>query len=202
MKTINSYLATLIGTIIIIGTSCTKETSNVPKNKIKEHYILSLEEPIEPDDSVYYIRIQFDNSELYYTLADSNISLQNASSSGLNTIGKGQGFRNELTEEKIQIMFYALEENPPFSIRHAIYRFGNPWENLSGANVEYYTATGEPYTYFLHMGTNDENTYFRITYYDDDRICGEFYTKLVECCGGPFAYWVNGDFMIPRIYFN
>lgn len=182
--------------------SCQKDLSTDIKEPIEETlepYIFSLLDSI-PCDSPYYVMIKFENSELYYSLSDSNISLISSSSSGYgNMNGKGYSFRDNSSSKSFEISFYKHEADSTFSFQIANYRFGNPWYSISGANIEFYCPTGEPYTYYRYLGTNLTNSYFWITWLDENRICGQFKTKLIECCGGGLTFLIEGEFSIPRV---
>lgn len=165
-------------------------------------YILSLLDLNEPCDSPYFVKLDFEDSELYYAQSDSHISMFPSSSSGFgNMIGRGYTFQNSSTQKSIVFTFYAPEEKPTFIFKTANYRYGNPWYSVSGVNVEFYSPTGIPNTFNMYLGTNVTNGYFWITWLDNERICGKFKTKMVECCGGDITYMVEGTFSIPRVIF-
>lgn len=205
VKIFVSFVFILISTqIIMIG--CQKELSNdhdEPSGETSDTYILSpLDFASIPCDSPYYILIKFENSEIYFSLSDSNISLIPSSSSGYgNMNGKGFAFRNNASSETAEISFYKPEADSTFLFQIANYRFGNPWYSISGANIELFCPTEEPYTFYRYLGTNVTKAYFWITWLDENRICGQFKTKLVECCGGNLTFLVEGEFSIPRVTF-
>ncbi len=190
---------------LVFMMSCQKDSFNDPIKRFEPTaaaYILSPIDSNGPCDSQYFIKLNFEDHELYYALSDSNISLFPASSDGYGKmLGKGYKFLNSSTKESIDIIFYTHEEKPTFIFQTANYRYGNPWYSVSGANVEFYTPAGEPDTFYMYLGTNVTNAYFWITWFDENRICGQFKTKLVECCGGDLTFWVEGTFSIPMVTF-
>ena len=186
---------------LIIKTSCQKDSS-IEHIERPAPYILKLLDSI-PCDSPYYVRITFEDSEIYYAASDSNISLFPESTTGYgNTIGKGYSFREQSSSHWAEIMFYKNKSVSDFSFQPASYRFGNPWYSISGANIHYFYPTGTESSYYMYLGTNVTDGYFWITWLDEDRICGQFKAKLIECCGGTESYWVEGDFSIPRVKFD
>ncbi len=189
----------------IIFSACQKDSQNKEDDLLiqkTEPYILSLLDSVDQCDTDYFISLVFDDRELYYEFSESTISMVQSSSSGFgDMIGKGYSFRNNTTDESIEIMFYVPEVTPVFTFQTAAYRFGNPWNSVSGANVEFFSPTDEPSTYLRYLGTTGEGFYFQITCLNDNIISGQFRTELVECCGGSITYNVEGEFSIPRVYF-
>ena len=206
MKTRNntvSYAVLALGVLLAINLSCTKETVEENEFVFKEPYIRSYIDPVEPTDSVFFIRAKFEDTELYYRADADDITLSYLTSSGYgNMIGKGYALRNSTTNEELNVIFYAPEHKPVFTFEHANYRYGNPWESVSGANVEFYTPTGVPHTFYRYLGSGITTVSFHITWFDEHRICGEFYARWVECCGYDSAFWVEGEFCIPRVDFD
>lgn len=191
--------------LLSINLSCTKETEEKPNDLIiiEEPYIQSYIDPVEPTDSVFFIRAKFEDTELNYRADDGNFTLMYLTSSGFGgMLGKGYSLRNGTTNEELCVMFYAPEENPVFSFKHANYKYGNPWGSETGPNVEFYTPTGEPDTFYRYLGSGITTVSFHITWFDEHRICGEFYARWVECCGYDSAFWVEGEFCIPRVDFE
>jgi hypothetical protein len=193
----------IVCVMLLVTVGCTKENQIERKPEYKEPYILYKIEAFEPVDSLYYIKVEFEDSELLYTSADLNISFIKASSMGLGSmIGKGISIRNSTSDDYFEIMFYNDDIDSVFSFQLANYRYGNPWSGISGANIEYYTPTDQPFTFNRYLGTNEKNAYFRISWLDKHRVFGQFRTKLVECCGEGSTFWVKGEFSIPRVYFD
>lgn len=201
MKILVNSVFLLFSTLMIMS-GCQKELSNDPKGTTGEPlppYIISLIDSI-PCDSPYYIMIKFEDSEIYFDASDSNISLSPSYSSGYgNMHGRGYSFRDKTSTESAEIMFYNHESNPTFSFQIANYRYGNPWQSFSGANIEFYTPTGEPHTFFRYSGTNSPGAYFWITWIDEYRICGQFKTKLLR--SGNIFLMAEGEFTIPKVEF-
>jgi hypothetical protein len=190
----------LIGVLLSLNIGCQKETIIEKPPLMPERYILSLIDPVEPVTSDYFVKIEFPDLELFYAMEDANIKLIPHSSSGFgNIVGRGVSFKNLDSNDDLVVMFYLPETDSAFNFQFAKYRFGNPWDGLSGANIEYYTPTAQPHTYDMYLGTNHSDSYFWITWYDENRICGEFQTELVDCCGGEQSFWVKGAFSIPRL---
>lgn len=186
---------------LIIITSCQKDSS-FEYIEPPEPYIFHLLDSI-PCESPYYVKITFEDYEIYYAVSDSDISLFPESTSGYgNTDGKGYSFRENSSSKRAEIMFFKNKSVPDFSFQVASYRFGNSWYSISGANIHYYYPTGSGNSFYMYLGTNDTDGYFWITWLDEDRICGQFKTKLIECCGGTETYWVEGAFSIPKVRFN
>lgn len=208
MKTRNNtvrYAVLALGVLLAFNFSCSKETEEKPDDDLTftEPYIRYYIDPVEPADSVFFIRAKFDDTELYYRADDEDISLIYSTSSGFGgMIGKGYALRNGTTNEELCVMFYAPEDNPVFSFKHANYKYGNPWAGETGPNVEFYTPTGVPHTFYRYLGSGITTVSFHITWFDEHRICGEFYARWVECCGYDSAFWVEGEFCIPRVDFD
>jgi len=204
-KRTDRYAMLALGILLAVNLSCTKETEEKADEEITfaEPYILSYIDSVEPSDSVFFIRAKFEDTELYYRADADDITLSYMTSSGFGgMIGKGYALRNGTTNEELGVMFYVPEENPVFSFKHANYKYGNPWGSETGPNVEFYTPTGEPHTFYRYLGSGITTVSFHITWFDEHRICGEFYARWVECCGYDSAFWVEGEFMIPRVDFD
>jgi hypothetical protein len=168
-------------------------------------YIKSYIDAGDPCDETYFIRVNYDDKDVLYTTDSSNVVSGSAYGSGLlNVDGKGYFFKNMSTEESVNVMFYYSRNNPYFHITTADYYYANSWQGYTGANIEIYVPVNNPdnpYSFYRYDGYNALNTYFYITYFDNIRICGEFYTFMKECCGGELTFWATGEFSIPRIYF-
>jgi hypothetical protein len=204
-KSHTSFSVVLVGLLIVLNIGCSKETDFKKDWEAAATYILSPVDSIEPTRSDYFVRMEFPNSELYYSTNDSNVKLLQSYSSGYgNMIGRGYAFVRNMAQarggqDEISIMFYIHEGGDPFVFQHANYQYGNPWNSVPGANVEYSTPADRPSSFYLYLGTNTENAYFEITWYDQNRICGQFQTQLVGCCGSEETFWVKGEFSIPMI---
>jgi len=199
----HSFLAVFfMVAFIFMNFSCQKEPIAEQPIEEKEPYILNYIDPIEPNSSDFFVKVTFANFEIFYSISDSNIVLARSSSSGVgNMKGEGFTFICKNSDEKVGIMFYAPEETPTFNFQTANYRYGHPWNGISGANIEYFTPAGQPYTFNRYLGINITFSYFYITWVDEFRICGKFRAKLIECCGGDLTFWVNGEFSIPKFKF-
>jgi hypothetical protein len=205
MKKFNAFSNKILlaGFLLLVSISCTKENQIERKPEYKEPYILNKIRAFLPLDSSSYFKVEFGDSVLLYTSDSPNIRFITTSSSGLGSmIGKGISIHNSASEEYFDVMFYNDDIDSVFSFQLANYRYGNPWTGISGANIEYYTPTDQPSTFNRYLGTNEKNAYFRISWLNENHIFGQFRTRLVECCGDTSTFWVRGEFLIPRIYFD
>ncbi len=170
-------------------------------------YIKNLILPHTPNPykGEYYIRADFINvatserKELFFNAGEHQLS--NVFSSSFGMSAKGISFKDTLTNEELEISFYYNDnEHSTFNFRRANYYFADPWRNIAGASIEFFTPdiNIEPDSRYRYLGSSGSEYYFEIRYMDNNRLNGVFKTEWKECCGGSIVYDVIGDFSIPR----
>lgn len=195
----------LFSLVLIIACSCSKE--DIEKPEPLEPYMKSL---LTPDTTNYYqgnyyIHVNF-NAKTESGIEELSLIQNNEVwscryDSGLGMTAQGIEFHDPELKDKLQISFYYnTAVDTSFIVDYADYYFNDPWNNVAGANFNYSTPvqnTPDNSQYYFYLGQNLTGSYFKITYFSDERINGTFATSLKECCGGLIEYDVSGDFSLP-----
>ena len=197
MKKLNLLCGILFGISVFI--SCASDDNDNIFNEPLESYLLSRLDSI-PCDSPFFIKIIFQDSVINYLSSDSNIVIGPISGTSFgNVISKGFYLRDTSSNQSADIRFYKEEVDSTFNFDIANYRFA---ENNSGANISYKVPTGQPSTAYFYSGSNDSSdSYFNVTWIDENRICGQFKTLLKPCCSSQPMLPVEGEFSIPIVAF-
>jgi hypothetical protein len=201
----------LLVSLLIWGCKKPADDTNENQNNALEPYMRGL---LEPDTLIvykgsYYIHAEFknletlENKQLTYSADNQTISAwYSPIEAGLGMSYQGAYLSDSLTHQALEIsFFFNTETDTAFKIEYASYIYSDPWRNVAGANVMYYTPVeiSDPETYYLFVGSNSSKCYFNITYISKDRVNGIFHTKWDEITGGQSSYDVYGDFSIPNI---
>lgn len=212
----------LIVISVILSFGCKKEEYEVKMQenepKIQENFILKpymknliAGDSLAPYTGDYYIHVSFKDQnssasrEMTFFRAVQNIALTSSQNADNTVLSYGQGLKDTVTREELEVAFYYNQKtDTTFTICYADYRFADPWKNVTGANILYWKPVeSRPDAYYQYLGTNSNGSFFKITYFDKDRINGKFRTIWKECCGDSTVYSVSGDFSIPRLkYFK
>jgi hypothetical protein len=203
MKTFNLLCGILIG--ISVFTSCSSDDDqNSIISQPLEPYLLSRLDSI-PCDSPFFIKIIFQDSVINYLSSDSNIVLDSISGTSFGNLNsKGFNLRDTSSDQRADISFYKEEVDSTFTFDVANYRFAESINGtiISGANIGYTVPTGIPSTRYFYNGSNDSSdSYFNVTWIDENHICGQFKTILKPCCSAQPMLPVEGEFSIPIVSF-
>jgi hypothetical protein len=202
MKKLNLLCGVLIGISFFI--SCSSDDNLNSINEPLEPYLLSRLDSI-PCNSPFFIKIIFQDSVINYLSSDSNIVLGPGSGTSFgNVISKGYNLSDTSTNQSAGISFYKEEVDSTFNFDVANYRFAENISGIriSGANIRYRVPTGIPSTSYFYDGSNDlSDSYFNVTWIDENRICGQFKTVLKPCCSIQPELPVEGEFSIPLVTF-
>lgn len=202
MKKLNILCSTFILMLLFISCSNDDNLSNFDQSQL-EPYILSRLDSI-PCYSPYYIKLIFQDSVINYALPDRDYSAGLITGTHFNTVSTGFFLRDINTNQRANISFYKEEVDSTFSFEVANYRFAESMNgvSISGANIGYSVPTGTPSTHYFYNGSNaSADSYFKVTWIDEYRICGRFKTVLKECCIIQPELPVEGEFSIPRVSF-
>ena len=206
----------LVISLIFFGFGCTRDKDEtIVSDKVTlDPYIktLILPDAKKPSERINYIHVNFKRSgtsetkELTFSQEKQNMSVWSKRTyAGLGMFIQGVHFRDQNTNESLEISFYSRKTDTTFNICYADYFFADPWNNFAGANIFYQKPVNDtdPNTYNLYLGTNSNAYFFKITYIGNNRLNGIFHTQWKECCGDKITYDVFGDFSIPDIrYFD
>jgi hypothetical protein len=157
---------------------------------------------------VYYMHVAFKNLSTlesreitYYkgTHAWASLRIQSPDDS---VLGIGWCLKDTVTKEQLEIAFhYNVKTDTTFKLTYANYRYANSWKNITGANIYYLKQVeGRPTAFYMYVGTNSNESFFKINYISKDRVNGTFQTVWQECCGEGSRFAASGDFSIPRIF--
>ncbi|MCD6111979.1 MAG: hypothetical protein J7J86_01785 [Bacteroidales bacterium] len=194
--------ALILFTLLLIF-GCEKDETGY-KHHTMEPYLKSLLAQGAPCDDNYFISLNRNGEDIFLSEGQTNVNTGYSYSSGLGMTGQGYFFKDTLTDETYEINFY-INDCTDSTIVTADYYYADPWSNRQGANVEYYVPVGNPDnpdSYYLYLGSDKTSSYFKITYIDENRLCGSFKTIWRECCGGDKTFNVEGEFSIPKIKFR
>lgn len=162
-----------------------------------------------PYQGSYYVHARFTNmltgedKELLFTEASSGMALRyDCVDTGEDLSEHTVLFISPEGGEQLEVSFYYNPSvDTTFWLCTADYRYADPWKSIAGANIQYLRPTGElnSSAKYLYLGSDSEDSYFRILYIGDSRINGEFSTTWHECCGEQTTYQVTGDFSVPDL---
>ncbi len=213
MLIINLVMKKIISTLILLVflISCEKDV-NEPfiRDETLKPYIKQLIIPStkKPYTGSYYIHVSF-HDESYSVNKDMTFSSLNQSmhvnrtprNNGLGMSIQEVIFRDPELKEELNIAFcFNNDSDTTFNICYADYYFSNHWYNDPGANIFYTTPVeNSDNKYYLYMGIDTPDSYFKITYIGNNRINGEYFCHWLNCCGGGKLFFLKGDFSIPDI---
>ncbi len=205
-KISNKRIITSILLILLIGVACKK--NEIDTTKPRESYIKNILIPDTTNyyNGIYYIYINF-NEDIGSGIEELRATSENPFWNSPSQSGYGglisQGIHFSISDSKDKLSLY-VRFNPKldsaFKITYADYYFSDPWRSDAGMNINYKTPVGgssEDSQYYLYLGRNTHNSYFKISYIGNNRINGSFSAQMEECCGYNRVYNVTGDFSVP-----
>lgn len=200
----------LILCVLLLVFGCRKDQEIIPREENPlPSYIKSL---LQPDTSntykgSYYIYASFTNNTTAETrmlhLDENNSCMAFRYDSSNEEAGLSEHtilFVSNSMGEHLEISFYYdLATDTAFRWCYADYFYGDAWEGIPGANVQYSSpaSPGDGSRNYIYKGINGNESYFRITYLGNHCVNGIFHTTWKECCGEETTYEVTGDFCIP-----
>lgn len=197
--------------LILLIISCKKDNVEliIPESVILKPYMRNLVpiDTLNPYKGDYYIHASFknkgnlDSKDIMFLSANQAGALTSIQSPDNTVLGNGWRLKNTATGEELEIAFhYNVISDTLFNLWYANYRFANSWNNITGANIYYFKPIeSQSNTFNMYLGTNSNESFFKINYVGKDRINGSFQTTWEECCGEETIYIVSGDFSIPII---
>ena len=162
---------------------------------------------LNPYKGDYYIHVTFKNTnssdshDLFFTYGNQTGGSTSIQTPDTAFRGVGWSLTDTTSGEELEIAFhYNVSSDTIFNIWYANYRFANSWNFISGANIYYFKPVEyQSNTFFMYLGTNSADSFFKIHYFGNDRINGSFRTIWEECCGEKTTYSASGDFSIPAL---